>query len=196
MIISKTAPFLNPISLSPKCPAIYTFIVLLIFLTTAPSLLNAQAMQTVPNVDLKKYAGKWYENASFPQRFQRNCHCTTAEYTLSDKGYVIVVNRCRKDSVTGREVSIKGKAFVVKGSSNSKLKVQFFWPIRGKYWIIDLANDYSYAVVSHPNKKYLWILCRIPKMDPKLYEQILEKLKNMGLDTGKLQLTPQVDETS
>ena len=103
---------------------------------------NAQTLKTVQNVDLNKYSGKWYEIASYPQRFQKGCHCTTAEYTLSEKGYVIVINRCKKDSINGKQPFIQGKAFVVKNSGNAKLKVQFFWPFRGKYWIIDLSNDY------------------------------------------------------
>lgn len=126
---------------------------------------QAQTLQTVPNVDLNKYAGKWYEIASFPQNFQKGCRCSAAEYTLSDKGYVIVENRCNRGSVNGKQSYIKGKAFVEEGSGNAKLKVQFFWPFKAKYWIIDLAEDYSYAVVSHPNKKYLWILSRTSKMN-------------------------------
>ncbi|MDZ7612331.1 MAG: lipocalin family protein [Flavobacteriaceae bacterium] len=109
---------------------------------------------------MEKYSGKWYEVASYPQRFQKGCHGTTAEYTMTNKGYVIVENRCNKGSLTGKKSYIKGKAFVEKNSGNAKLKVQFFWPLRGKYWIIDLAEDYSYAVVSHPNRKYLWTLSR------------------------------------
>lgn len=120
-----------------------------------PFNMNAQPLETVPFVDLNKYAGKWFEIASYPQRFQKGCHCTTAEYTISHKGYVIVENRCNRDSINGKQSYIKGKAFVEKKSGNAKLKVQFFWPFKGKYWIIDLANDYSYAVVSHPNRKYL-----------------------------------------
>ncbi len=153
---------------------------------------HSQTLQTVPFVDLKKYAGKWYEIASYPQRFQKGCNCTTAEYTLSEKGFVIVENRCKKDSVNGKESYIKGKAFVEKDSSNSKLKVQFFWPFTGKYWIIDLADDYSYAVVSHPNKKYLWILSRKPKMDDAIYQQILSRLKEKGFDLLKLKITTQI----
>jgi apolipoprotein D and lipocalin family protein len=153
---------------------------------------QAQTLQTVPNVDLKKYARKWYEIASYPQNFQKGCHCTTAEYTLSEKGYVIVENRCNRDSVHGKQSYIKGKAFVEKGSGNAKLKVQFFWPFKAKYWIIDLANDYSYAVVSHPNKKYLWILSRTSKMDDLVYEQIISRLKSKGFDLSKLQKTKQL----
>ena len=147
------------------------------------------ALQAVPYVDLKRYAGKWYEIASFPQRFQKGCHCTTAEYSLSEKGYVIVENRCNKDSINGKESYIKGKAFVEEGTGNAKLKVQFFWPFRGKYWIIDLADDYSYAVVGHPNREYLWILCRNPVMNADTYKQILKRLSENGFDISRLQVT-------
>ena len=153
---------------------------------------QSQTLTTVPNVDLNKYVGKWYEIASYPQRFQKGCQCTTAEYSLSEKGYVIVENRCNKDSVNGKQSYIKGKAFIEKGSGNSKLKVQFFWPFKGKYWIIDLADDYSYAVVSHPNKKYLWILSRTPVMDNAIYQQILSRLREKGFDLTKLQVTKQI----
>lgn len=153
-------------------------------------MLNSQTLQTIPFVDLNKYAGKWYEIASYPQRFQKGCCCTTAEYTLSEKGYVIVENRCNKEGGK-KQAYIKGKAFVVKNSGNAKLKVQFFWPFKGKYWIIDLADDYSYAVVSHPNRKYLWILSRTPKMDSKVYDQIISRLKEKGFDLTKLQATVQ-----
>ncbi|MEP7127345.1 MAG: lipocalin family protein [Chitinophagales bacterium] len=154
--------------------------------------MKAQTLQTVSTVDLNKYAGKWYEIASYPQRFQKGCHCTTAEYTLSDKGYVVVENRCNKDSLNGKQSYIKGKAFVEKNSGNAKLKVQFFWPLKGKYWIIDLADDYSYAVVSHPNRKYLWILSRTSKMSDEIYNQILLRLKEKQFDLTQLKLTPQI----
>lgn len=152
---------------------------------------NAQDLQTVANVDLNKYAGKWFEIASYPQRFQKGCHCTTAEYTATDKGYIIVENRCNKGGINGKQSYIKGKAFVDKNSGNAKLKVQFFWPFKGKYWIIDLADDYSYAVVSHPNRKYLWVLSRTSKMEDKTYEQILSRLKSNGFDLTKLVKTVQ-----
>lgn len=180
--------FYKRILLSPFL--LSSLIILFFFMTSTNS--QAQTLQTVPNVDLKKYVGKWYEIASYPQRFQKGCHCTTAEYTLSDKGYVIVENRCNRDSVTGKQSYIKGKAFVEKGSGNAKLKVQFFWPFKAKYWIIDLADDYSYAVVSHPNKKYLWILSRTSKMDDTVYQQIISKLKSNGFDLSKLLKTEQL----
>ena len=168
---------------------IINFLIILIFITT--TITKSQTLQTVSNVDINRYSGKWHEIASYPQWFQKGCHCTTAEYTISKKGYVIVENRCNRDSVNGKQSYIKGKAFVMKNSGNAKLKVQFFWPFKGKYWIIDLADDYSYSVVSHPNKKYLWILSRTPKMDDVVYQQILSRLKEKGFDLTKLKITQQ-----
>ncbi len=169
----------------------FKLVIILIIMTT--TIIKSQNLQTVSSVDLNKYLGKWYEIASYPQTFQKGCHCTTAEYTMSEKGYVIVENRCNKNSITGKQAYIKGKAFVEKNSGNAKLKVQFFWPFKAKYWIIDLAGDYSFAVVSHPNKKYLWILSRSPKMDESVYQLIISRLKEKGFDISKLQKTPQIE---
>jgi len=140
----------------------------------------------VSSVDLNRYAGKWYEIASYPVSFQKNCYCISAEYTLTEKGYVKVFNSCRKDSINGRFSSITGKAFPVKGSNNAKLKVQFFWPFKAPYWIVGLADDYSWAIVSGPSRKYLWILSRTPVMDQPIYDQIIEKLKQEQFDISKL----------
>ena len=148
-------------------------------------------LATVPSVDLEKYMGRWYEIASFPQSFQKGCHCTTAEYSMTDKGYVKVVNTCRKDSAEGKVKTANGKAFVVEGSGNAKLRVQFFWPFRGDYWIIDLASDYSYAVVGDPSRQYLWILCRTPRMDEALYKEIVARTAAKDFDVSKLVLNDQ-----
>jgi len=154
--------------------------------------MNGQVLETVPSVDLNKYAGKWYEIASFPQRFQKGCYCTTATYSLTNKDYIIVENRCNKDSVNGKESYIKGKVFIEKNTGNAKLKVQFFWPFKGAYWIIDLADDYSYAVVGHPNRKYLWILSRTPQMDETIYNQIIERVQQKQYNTTNLRRTMQL----
>jgi apolipoprotein D and lipocalin family protein len=148
-------------------------------------------LATVPSVDLQKYMGRWFEISAFPQSFEKGCHCTVAEYSMTDKGYVKVVNTCRKGSPDGKAKVANGKAFVVEGSNNAKLRVQFFWPFRGNYWIIDLADDYTYAVVGDPSRKYLWILCRTPRMEPGLYRDIVDRAANKGYDVSKLQMTDQ-----
>jgi apolipoprotein D and lipocalin family protein len=149
-------------------------------------------LQTVPYVDLLKYTGIWYEIASFPQRFQRTCMYTTAEYILNDNGHITIINSSsRKNNLNG-DISVTGKAVVESGSNNAKLEVEICWPFIEKYWIIDLAKDYSYSVVSHPSRNYLWILSRTPAMDVMVYKAIIYRLKINGFDITKLLMTPQI----
>lgn len=149
---------------------------------------NHAPLSTVDQVDLQRYSGKWYEIAAYPQRFQKGCQCSTAEYSLTGKDYVKVTNRCKKEEGWDKA---EGKAFVTKGSNNAKLKVQFFWPFKGKYWIIGLADDYSWAVVGHPNREYLWILCRQPHMSDATYQHIITLIEEKGFDQNKLKITNQ-----
>lgn len=149
---------------------------------------SKRSLPTVDQVDLERYAGKWYEIASFPMRFQRGCSCTTAEYTPTGKGYVEVLNRCIKN---GEPTSAEGKAFPVEGSNNSRLRVQFFWPFRGDYYVIALADDYRYAMVGSPSREYLWILNRSPQMDPDTFQMLKEEAESLGFDTSRLQRTDQ-----
>ena len=147
-------------------------------------------LDVVDKVDVNRYIGKWYEIALLPNRFEKGCNCTTAEYSVIDNETIRVVNSCRKDSVTGEIDSAEGKAFVVEGSNNAKLRVQFFWPFRGDYWIIDLDKEnYQWAVVGAPSREYLWILSRTPKMDELLFNSLVEKCKEKGFDVSKLELT-------
>ena len=153
---------------------------------------NYAPLDVVDKVDVNRYIGKWYEIANLPNSFQKGCNCTTAEYSIIDEETIRVVNSCRKDSTTGELDQADGKAFVVEGTNNAKLRVQFFWPFRGDYWILELDKDnYSYAVVGAPSRKYLWILSRTSKMDEKIYNMLVEKCKTKGFDVSKLQLTNQ-----
>lgn len=147
--------------------------------------------EVMPHVDIERYLGTWYEIARYPNRFEKQCVAVTADYSLRDDGKIRVVNACRKGGLDGPIKSIEGKAWVVDRETNAKLKVQFFWPFRGAYWIIDLGKDYDYAVVGHPNRKYLWILSRTPQMEPALYRVIVDRLAEQGYDPARLQKTLQ-----
>ncbi|MCF8257532.1 MAG: lipocalin family protein [Flavobacteriales bacterium] len=138
------------------------------------------------SVDLAKYAGTWYEIASFPSSFQKGCNCTTATYTV-EGDHVKVDNKCFRDGKWG---GIVGKAFAQQGTGNAQLKVQFFWPFKGDYYIIALADDYSYALVGHPNRKYLWVLARNSTMEEATYQMLLEKASALGFDVAQLVRTP------
>jgi apolipoprotein D and lipocalin family protein len=148
-------------------------------------------LEVVPSVDLTRYAGKWYEIARLPNRFQRDCAGnTTATYTLRPDGKITVLNECR--TADGRRKSATGTARVADPRGpNAKLKVTFFWPFSGKYWIIDLDPEYRWAVVGEPRRDYLWILSREPRLDAALYQQIVERAKQRGFAIEKLLKTRQ-----
>ena len=150
-------------------------------------------LEVVPHVDLNRYVGRWYEIARLPNRFEKKCAgSVTATYSLRTDGKIEVVNRCRKSS--GDYTTATGKAKVVDKTTNAKLKVSFFWPFYGDYWILDLGDDYEYAVVGAPNRKYLWILSRNPQMDENVYRQLLAKMAAHGFKIEQMIKTPQLED--
>jgi apolipoprotein D and lipocalin family protein len=149
-----------------------------------------QPLRTVDSVDLSRYSGTWYEIARYPNRFQRDCQSdTTAEYTLRKDGKVQVLNSCRQKD--GKTKTARGTAKVADKTTNAKLRVTFFWPFYGDYWVIGLSPDYRYAIVGEPKRKYLWILSRTPEMDEGTYKEALEQIRAAGYDPDKLLKTRQ-----
>lgn len=161
------------------------------FLFSAGSL-NAEPT-TVPSVDLQRYLGKWYEIGTIPQSFQKGCQCVTAEYSLREDGQIGVINSCRKDAPTGKLKLAKGRAKIEDKVSNAKLRVTFFWPFYGDYWIIGLDANYRYALVSDRKGKTLWLLSRTPVLDQDLFEEALARAKDQGIDLNRFELTNQTD---
>ncbi len=168
------------------------YILALSLFTGAPCFAGGQLetpVRTVPHVDLNRYMGKWYEIASFPQSFQKGCSHTTATYTLRDDGKVNVLNEC---IVNGKQKVAKGVAHAV-DDTNAKLRVSFFWPFYGDYWVVDLGHNYEFAVVGAPGRDYLWILSRAPRMDKNVFQGILQRLKDQQFDLTPLEVTGTVN---
>lgn len=145
----------------------------------------ANELPTVASVDLERYLGRWYEIARFDHRFERGCSEVEAFYTLREDGMIGVVNRCYLHA-ENRTKEANGRAYIVDETTNAKLKVTFFWPFYGNYWIIALAEDYRYAVVSEPSQEYFWILSRTPTMAQDDIDHILSDALKLGFDTSKL----------
>lgn len=158
---------------------------------TTTELLRLPPLETVPAVDLERYQGTWYEIASYPQSFQEGCTATTAQYTAREDGEIDVVNRCRKGGLDGEPSESRGRARVVDRETNAKLEVSFFPLVWGAYWVIDLAPDYSHAVVGHPSRDYLWILSRTPALEQETLDRIRARLEAQGYPLERLVLTPQ-----
>jgi apolipoprotein D and lipocalin family protein len=150
-------------------------------------------LYVVEEVDLARYAGRWYEIASIPQRFQAGCVATTATYTPLGDGRLQVVNECRDGSFDAPMRRAEGVAWLADPDRGSgRLKVQFFWPFRGDYWILALDPEYRFVVVGHPSRDYLWILARTPTLDPARYSMLLAHVEAQGFDATRLVRTPQL----
>jgi apolipoprotein D and lipocalin family protein len=154
---------------------------------------DPQPPTVVESVEIGRYLGLWHEIARIPNRFQRSCAGgTTAQYSLRADGRIDVVNRCRTRE--GGVIAAHGIAKIADRQTRAKLKVSFvnllgirlFW---GDYWIIGLDDEYRWAVVGHPQRKYGWILSRTPQLPPETLEEIFSLLERQGYDPGAFILT-------
>jgi apolipoprotein D and lipocalin family protein len=152
-------------------------------------------VQTVPQVDLQKYVGTWYEIARYPNSFQdgrgRRCVATVARYDARSDGQIGVTNTCRDANDGNREVVATARAYAVEGSGDAKLRVTFFWPFYGDYWVIGLDPAYRWAVVGDPDREFLWILSRTPRMDPADLAAARAAAAAQGFALDRLRETPQ-----
>src|SRR5664280_850905 len=136
----------------------------------------------ISSVDLNRYKGIWYEIARLPNFFERKLKCTSATYTLRDDGRITVLNKGNYLTDPKKSTSSQGVAWIPDKNSPAKLKVQFFWPFSGDYWIMELDKEYRYVLVGDPAHKYLWIISREKKMDETTYNMLLQKAVDNGYD--------------
>ena len=169
----------------------------LVFAVSLAASAADQPVRSVPSVDLQRYVGRWYEIARYPNRFQRSCAGeVTATYERRDDGRIRVVNRCLRSDGSVNEA--EGVARVVEGTGSARLKVRFApgWLsalpfVWGDYWVIGLADDYRWAVVGTPDRKYLWILSRDPQMPEADRAAAEATIKDNGFDLTRLAPTRQ-----
>jgi apolipoprotein D and lipocalin family protein len=155
-------------------------------------------VRTVDAVDLDRYLGDWFEIARFPNRFQRNCVSDVrATYARRDDGRLDVINQCR--TVDEGVIEARGVARIADAGTSAKLKVRFapavlsFLPfVWGDYWILGLADDYSWALVGSPDREYLWILARTPALDADRFWSALAAARVNGFDVERLTKTSHI----
>ena len=163
---------------------------------------GSSTLQVVPSVNLSQYTGLWYEFARLPNSFQdkegKKCDFVTAEYTMRKDDYIGVVNSCRVEN--GETKVAKGVARVTDKQTNARLEVNFgpeflgFLPfLWGNYNIIELAPDYSYALVGSLDRKGLWFLSRRLQLDEVIYEQLLDKAAEQGFSVSLIKKTKQIE---
>jgi len=152
---------------------------------------NPAVPQPTKDVDIQKYLGRWYEIARYEASFQRECEAVTADYSLRTDGKIKVVNSCRRATLDAPLESVEGQAYVVEGSRNAKLRVSFFWPFYGNYWVLDRGENYDWAIVGEPSGRYLWLLFRTPHPSEELQQAVKSRAANMGYDLSLLRMTKQ-----
>ncbi len=150
---------------------------------------NSAVPEPTKSVNLARYTGRWYELARYEQGFQKGCDGVTADYTMRQDGKIDILNRCRKPD--GKISDAKGKAKIVDAETNAKLKVSFFGPFYGNYWVLDRADDYSWAIVGEPSGRYLWILSREATPSQNRLDSLIARANAMGYDTSYLRMTAQ-----
>ena len=189
---------MTPLSYS-RAPLVPILGMLLICLGSSQAIAQQgdQAVRTIASLDVPRYLGTWYEIAKFPNWFQKKCVSNTrAVYTAKPDGNLQVLNSCK---IAGGETSeAEGLARQIGAKDSPKLEVRFapewlsFLPmVWGDYWVIDLDSQYQVAAVSDPRREYLWVLSRTPQIDPKVYADLLQRLKQQQFDIQKLELTSQ-----
>jgi apolipoprotein D and lipocalin family protein len=149
---------------------------------------NASVPRPARSVDVSRYSGMWYELARYENGFQRGCEAVTAQYTAKPNGEVRVLNTCRDGSPRGPARTAEGSARAVPGSGNAKFKVSFFGPFYvGNYWVLDRAQDYSWAIVGEPSGRYLWLLSRTKSRS--MLSKLMGRADRLGYDTSILRTT-------
>lgn len=147
---------------------------------------------TVKELDITRYAGKWYEIARFPHSFEKNLTGVTATYILRPDGKIDVINQGYKGSLDGRLKKAKGKAYIPDKNKPGKLKVAFFLFFYGDYDVMELDTvNYKWAMIGSSTDKYLWILSRTPQLDPEIYQKLVNRAKKRGYNVDKLMMVPQ-----
>lgn len=144
------------------------------------------ALDSVQEFDIEKYMGKWYEIYRLPNSFEEGLEDITAYYELKDDGTVIVTNEGRLKEDNSRIKQAKGKAWIPDSKEPSKLKVSFFWPFAGDYWVLKIDSDYTNALVGDPSGKYLWILSRERNPDQKAITELKNYASDLGFDVESM----------
>jgi len=148
---------------------------------------NRAVPQPAKPVEISRYLGRWYEVARYEQGFQKDCEGVSADYALRDDGKISVLNRCRKPD--GKIKDAKGRAKIVDPATNAKLKVSFFGPFYGDYWVLDHADDYAWSIVGEPTGRFLWVLHRQADPGPEVRADLRRRVEALGYDWGLVRTT-------
>ncbi|GAA4643025.1 lipocalin family protein [Pontixanthobacter gangjinensis] len=150
---------------------------------------NVAVPEPAKAVAIDRYLGRWYEYGRYEAPFQKGCEAVTADYSLRDDGKIKVINSCRQGSIDGEAKQSTGRAKIVDGSDGAKLKVSFFGPFYGDYWVLDHGANYEWSIVGEPSGRYLWMLTREAKPDADTRTLLKRRVTGLGYDWSLIRMT-------
>lgn len=156
-----------------------------------PPVGNPKVPQPAKPVEIERYLGRWYELYRYDAAFQKDCEAVSADYSRNADGSIRVLNTCHKGAVDGAVTTATGKAKVVDAASGAKLKVSFFGPFYGDYWVMDHAGDYQWSIVGEPSGRYLWVLSRDARPTDALKAMLRRRVEELGYDWSLVRETRQ-----
>ena len=151
-----------------------------------------EPLKTVAKVDIERFMGDWYVIANIPTFLEKNATNAIESYRLNDKGDIDVTFTFYKDNPTGERKAYHPKGFIYNTTTNAEWRMQFLWPFKMPFLIIDIDDKYSYTVIGYPSRNYVWIMARKPEIPQKTYQSILKNLENVGYDISQINKVPQI----
>ena len=150
---------------------------------------NVAVPEPAKAVAVEQYLGRWFEYGRYEAPFQKDCEAVTADYSLREDGKIKVVNSCLKGSLDGEPDQSTGRAKFVEGGNGAKLKVSFFGPFYGDYWVLDRGENYEWSIVGEPSGRYLWMLTREAKPDAEMQTLLKRRVTELGYDWSLVRMT-------
>lgn len=149
-------------------------------------------MQLTESIDLERYMGHWYVIANMPAFLEKRCTGSIEHYDLREDGNVDITFTCYKDKVDGKKQVFTATGFVLDDTKNTQWAVQFFWPIKFSFLVLEHDQEnYQWTTIGHPSKDYVWIMSRNRFMDEAILEKRIEYIQSQGYNVSKLNMVTQ-----
>jgi apolipoprotein D and lipocalin family protein len=163
------------------------FMIMLSALTACQSL---PPIQTVPQVDLPRFMGKWYVIAAIPTFIEKDPYHPIEQYQKNADGSIATTFSFHQGGFDGPLKVYQPTGYVVPDSGNAAWKMQFIWPFKSEYLIAYLSDDYQHTIIARNKRDYVWLMSRSPDIDAQTYGELVSKIEGMGYDISKLRVFP------
>ncbi len=152
---------------------------------------STPTLTTVAHVDLERFMGPWYVIANIPTFIEKGAHNAVENYSLDQDGTIATTFTFNKNAFDGPAKKYTPRGFVRDTKSNAVWDMQFLWPFKSEFLIIYLKDDYSQTVIGRSKLDYVWIMAKTPSIPESDYQELVNRLKEVGYDTGKILKVPQ-----